>query len=314
MSTDYRKFLKQEQEMVLPYLGGPTIRATDRRLRVTQPGEPGWWKVRVSGRKASLAEPTEAPSLDELPKVRGHWAEGMIFSTGKDAERVDLCLEEPASLAPCIARRWPGGELLFENVDFEDEAEDNARRALEDQQDISHLKGVSPALRAAFGCALGANLARRRGVRVSPLELRAHWAAIAEGGIAQAQLALDGILEARRLAELQVATREATRRRQARIRARPEDVWDQVVSALQGTGAEPLSTRVQRGQHGRSNVEVTFRFMGERFISVVDLETFQVWDSGVCLDGADAMVTLDSLPGVLREAIDTDQLVITRHA
>ena len=53
--------------------------------------------------------------------------------------------------------------------------------------------------------------------------------------------------------------------------------------------------------------------MGQRFISVVQSISLQVIDSGVCLAGEDELVTLDSLPGVIREAIDTDRLVITRH-
>jgi hypothetical protein len=54
--------------------------------------------------------------------------------------------------------------------------------------------------------------------------------------------------------------------------------------------------------------------MDERFISIVDADSLQVVDAGVCLAGADSKVTLESLPSVIREAIDTDVLVITRHA
>jgi hypothetical protein len=46
---------------------------------------------------------------------------------------------------------------------------------------------------------------------------------------------------------------------------------------------------------------------------VVDAITLHVYDSGVCLAGADELVTLDSLPGVIREAIEEDALVITRR-
>jgi hypothetical protein len=38
-----------------------------------------------------------------------------------------------------------------------------------------------------------------------------------------------------------------------------------------------------------------------------------VLDAGICLSGSDRMVTLDSLPSVIKEAIDTDQLNITRR-
>jgi hypothetical protein len=53
--------------------------------------------------------------------------------------------------------------------------------------------------------------------------------------------------------------------------------------------------------------------MDERFISVVDALSLHVYDSGVCLAGEDELVTLESLPSVIREAIETGALVITRH-
>ena len=61
-------------------------------------------------------------------------------------------------------------------------------------------------------------------------------------------------------------------------------------------------------------LEVVFGFMGERFISLVDEDTLQVLDSGICLGHppADKMITLDSLPAVIKEAIETDRLVILR--
>ena len=64
---------------------------------------------------------------------------------------------------------------------------------------------------------------------------------------------------------------------------------------------------------GDGQLEVAFEFMGERFVSVVEALSLQVLDSGVCLAGEDRLVTLDSLPGVIREAIATDRLVITRR-
>jgi len=45
----------------------------------------------------------------------------------------------------------------------------------------------------------------------------------------------------------------------------------------------------------------------------IDAITLQVWDAGVCLAGEDRLVTLESLPGVIREAIETGRLVITRR-
>jgi hypothetical protein len=79
--------------------------------------------------------------------------------------------------------------------------------------------------------------------------------------------------------------------------------------ALDGAHARMLSSR----SLGNGHLEVAFEFMGERFISVIDAITLHVYDSGVCLAGADEMITLDSLPAVIREAIQTDLLVITRR-
>jgi hypothetical protein len=83
-----------------------------------------------------------------------------------------------------------------------------------------------------------------------------------------------------------------------------------VERALASAGARLHDTRRLEG--GR--LEVTFRFMGERFLSIVDMGTLQVVDAGICLAGADREVTLESLPSVIREAIEDGVLVITRHA
>lgn len=82
--------------------------------------------------------------------------------------------------------------------------------------------------------------------------------------------------------------------------------------ALEAAGARMRSARML----GNGNLEVIFTFMDERFISVVNMATLQVVDSGICLGHppSDNLVTLESLPSVIKEAIDTDRLVILRHA
>jgi hypothetical protein len=86
-------------------------------------------------------------------------------------------------------------------------------------------------------------------------------------------------------------------------------VEDRVFRALDAAGASLLGQR----DLGNGSLEVTFTFSGERFISVVDARTLQVYDAGICLSGEDRLVNLDSLPSVIREAIETSRLVITRH-
>ena len=50
---DYRKFISATQTMGLPYLGGPSVHAADRRLRVTERVAVGWWRFEVKGRWAT---------------------------------------------------------------------------------------------------------------------------------------------------------------------------------------------------------------------------------------------------------------------
>lgn len=45
---------------------------------------------------------------------------------------------------------------------------------------------------------------------------------------------------------------------------------------------------------------------------MVAADSLNVLDAGICLDGADGALTLESLPGVIREAVETGALVVTR--
>jgi hypothetical protein len=62
-------------------------------------------------------------------------------------------------------------------------------------------------------------------------------------------------------------------------------------------------------------MEVSWRFLNERFTSIVEGLTLQVLDAGICLGhpAQDRLLTLDSLPAVVREAVNTGRLVILRH-
>jgi hypothetical protein len=325
---DYRKFLSKTESAVLPYLGGPRVDAETRRLRVVTENElePGWWRFEITGREAKPVEPAGAPELSHLPKVRGHFAAGWLFESGKSAGHVELLGDEPAVFSPLIARRWPSGDWIYEGIEFESEAEEEVRRALEDERGLGELKGVAASLRAAFGYAMMSAIARRQETRVSPLEMRADALAIAAGGRAAAAERLTEILETRRLERVRqeahaAAMQQAPAARRVapqpspnlRNRRRPEptvdDAHERAVLALDAAGAALLGSRMVRDY----GLEVTFRFMGERFITVVDPLSFNVIDAGICLSGADRQLSLDSLPAVIREAIDTDVLHITRH-
>jgi hypothetical protein len=329
--VDYRKFLGKVESEVLPYFGGASVDAASRRLRVSTPPAPGWWRFDVQGRTATAREPAEPEGLDGLPLVRGHLWGSRLVREGAVAEPVKLLPEEePPRFSPVRARRWHDGTLVFEGLDFEGEAEGTARLMLEEGRALAEVKAVPASLRAAFGYAVLEGASRALGIRFSPVEVRGQVLSVSEAGRPAAEARLRALATERethvRAVEARLRAVEVQRQRAeeevrlqaelARLRSAPRHLERQaqgavrVERALEAAGARLLDTR----RLGSERLEVTFGFMGERFISIVEASTLQVVDAGICLAGSDREVTLESLPSVIREAIEDDVLVITRHA
>lgn len=325
---NYTKFLGKKEEAVLAYLGGPNAHGKDRRLRVDEPRPSiGWSRFEIKGRSARAIEAAPSPELvlssSGLPRARGHQVRGWIAGSGARGllERVHLMpAEEPAPFVIVRARRWHSGDLVFESLDFDGEVEEAARLRLERLEPLGEMKGIPASLRLAYGVALTIAVAERMAIPLSVREALASAARIAEGGETVARDVITA-LEVRRFEEAERARiraialghrpREPVTAYPVRHRDNPtlDNAHLRAEIALDGAHARMLSSR----NLGNGNLEVAFEFMGERFISVVDAITLHVYDSGVCLAGADELVTLDSLPAVIREAIDTDVLVITRR-
>jgi hypothetical protein len=336
---DYRKYLGKKEELVLPYLGGSRIFAPGRALRLKQDAAElpaGWYAFEVSGREVLGNAPAEPqPSLiEKLPVVRGHLLGKRLVTDGARVEDVYLFgAEEPELFAPAACRRWHSGELLFDRTELETEAEGAVRSAFLEDRTLAGVKGVPATLRAAFAYAVAERLAKELRIPISPAEIRARVADVAERGEVAVNEALTRLEAERRAraavleermrdaavlerlavqrAQSRVAREADERRRQARRRgAAPEEIARlRVEEALDNAGARMLTYR----RLDAAQVEVGWRFEGERFISVINPETLQVIDSGICLAGEDSLVTIDSLPGVVREAITDGVLVITRR-
>jgi hypothetical protein len=340
--SSYKSFLSRVEPLVLPYFGGTRVDTAERRLRVTPPAaspadraalEPGWWRFEVDGRRAIPRDRAAPVELGALPAVRGHWACGWVVASGRELGRIALPPEdEPPPLARVTARRWYSGELVLDSIDFEDDAEVSARRALEEQRSIADLSGVVPSLRAAFSLSLAMAVARELAVPVSLRELAPYHVAIGDGGRLAVRALLDRLVAERAAAEAEVRERlrraaeetaELARRqaevrrdaelrataRQAHVRRRSGDPVERADLALAAAGARMLSARRLRGDL----LEVRFVVDDVRLIATV-AGSLQVVDAGLCLAGADREITLDSLPSVVREAVRTHSLNITRHA
>ena len=323
--ADFRRFLAPVEPVVLPYFGGTRVDAADRRWRVASepapaPGPaPGWWRFRIEGRRAVPVEPAPAGELAGLSVVRGHWTGGWVVVDGRRIERVALVPDdEPPPLGRVAARRWYSGDLVFDALEFEDDAELGARHALEELRPLGELRGVAPSLRVAFGIALGEAVARELGAPASVRELAPRAVAFADRGRDAVREWLAELAAERQRAEADARRRAEAIRREAaastaRARARHGDPVQRADDALDGAGARMVSCRrLERG----ARLDVGYEVDGTRVMSIVDAATLQVIDPGVCLGHGNEYraLTLDAMPSVVREAIETGRLNLTRRA
>jgi len=317
--VDYKAFLKPTEPVVLPYFGGTRVDTADRRLRLSEaPSAHGWWRFQIEGRRAVPLEPASPVDLSSLPAMRGHFVSGWVVASGSAMGRLALPPdEEPAPLAKVTARRWHSGDWLFDTLDFEDDAELAAREALEQRRALGAVKGVVPSLRAAFGYALGLATAEQLKIPMSIRELAPIVVEIAEGGPAVVQQLFDDLVEQRRQEEARIAQRAleielANRAGKARVVPRAHNPREQCDDALSDARARMIGFRtLARG----AQCEVTYTVDGERIITIVEPQTLRVIDPGVCLGhaGEHRTLTLDAMPSVIREAIETGRLNILRR-
>lgn len=307
--VDYRKFLGDTHLEVLPYLGGPVADSLTRRLRVTATDiEPGWWRFEISGRDATPIERVESPDLSGLASVSGHVTDNYLFAAGGVAERFAIGPDdEPARFAAVCGRRWPGGELVFDSLVFESDAEEQARRAFEDGATLDGMPGIPSSLRAAFGFAVLRRQAAVRDTYVVAAETTADLGRVADRGTAFANEVVDRIVHERAVRRALAQVHQPNPRR--RRGTADGDPVERAAEALAGAGAALLAAR----RLDNDTLEVRYRFLGERWESIVDADTLQVYDAGICLDGADRELTLESLPAVIREAHATGLVHVTRY-
>jgi len=323
---DYRRFLGKKETRVLPFFGGRRLDAPDRRLRVAEPPErPGFYAFEIEGRNARALGPAE-PELGDLPKVRGHLQSATLFVTGAPpAEPYFLPDGEPEPLAPCVARRWATGELLFDSFDFDGDAEIAARLALDERRGLANEKGTSASLRAAFAWAVTERVARRLTIPCSAIEAWRSLGAIADEGEPAAERFLLELAERRRDGRIFLrgdggarvldVARIVDGARERADAATLESPHERAEAALEAAGARFLGARAT----DVGWLEVRFQYAQHRFVTLADPRTLRVIDAGICLvdhhDGhrGDEELTLESLPSAIREAIDLGALVITRR-
>ncbi|MGF1465647.1 MAG: hypothetical protein ACFCGT_05905 [Sandaracinaceae bacterium] len=295
--------------VVVPWLGGRDIRQGERRWSLSGqvPEAHGWHAFDVEGRGARWAGPAD-PEPEGLTEAAVGYLVGDLFvSDGEGGEVGDLALlvgrfprvrlvEEGIDhfARVRVAPAWADGPLVFVGEEFPLGPEDEVRGALLDERpSVDHVAGVPPALDLAFRVKrahrewverqrqeaqrLREEAERRRIVEAHLRRIRDHAReAFAEHG--------DG----------------ATRRELAQL-----DFGEAARAALALGGATYLEHRRARlpGEY-----VVRYRIEGERYECVCD-ERLHIIDAGICLEDhrtgekGDTYFTLESLPGVTREAM-----------
>jgi len=312
----WRDLLEQEgSTQVLPWYGCPRVHSAQRTWTISgsQPREHGWYLFNTPGvRNTTL-------SSDIPVDIDVAWGAGQTNLVGylvgdrfiADQARVDpdpaklidqtvpvFCVERGlARFARATVVRDREGRHVYLTQEFPSGQEDEVLKAYQDRlADLAHVQGVTPALDLAFRWITYQRiLADERQKELERLRAEEEKRQAAEQRVQQAMRDAGTAVGRRVLAarDFQTAAREA----------------------LRVSGAELLDVR---DSYRRGEVIVQYRFQQRRLECVVDRATLRIVDSGICLtdhDGTkgDTWFNLESLPGVVGEALRLGKLVVYRH-
>lgn len=310
----WNQLLSLEQVVSLPWTGGRVVHGIDRCWKITGdlPPEHGWHRFSVSGSRRAMwrgVGELDTALEQQRSRVRGYLVEDRlipddvcvktevqeVFAQGRLTWLVEPGLDR---FARATAVRHRDGKLIYLQQEFPLGPENEVLEAFQDRREsIDHIQGVTPALHLAFLW----HTWRRR------------------------------LTDAQRRRLERLAQMEERQRKQALRRMRfQNDVWNRAAKrgqaaldfptaardALAVSGAELLDERAARRRDERI---VQFRYRNRRFECVVHAPTLRIVDAGICLEDhvtgerGDNRFTLESLPAVLEEAIQTHRLVVFRH-
>jgi hypothetical protein len=309
----WRNLLQSSEEFVqLPWIAGRQLRTAERvfRLEGPLPEEQGWFLFRVSGRSVRLVRAAELSEPSLGWQTAGYLVGDRLVP---DDVRVELdpnallgCSERIHLVEPGLARfvrvaagrPHEDGPLVYRGQEMPLGPEESVLQAYLDQKsDVHDVPGVVPALDVAFRFETW----RRAETERLRLEERLRREREEQERLRQ-----------ERLTQLRERVGTGEGRRELAV----ADFAEAARSALAVGGATYLD---HRPSYDRGEMVVQFRFDRRRFECTCDSRTLRIIDAGICLtDDAtgvkgDNLFTLESFPSVIREAIETDKLVVWRH-
>lgn len=303
----WRDFIKEKEDVIVPWTGEQNVYTKGRRWKIQgrRPEEHGWHIFQVGTNKlATWNSSTETPF---------DWEKGQFGFTGymvgnrvipdnssvvPDPEKIIEQTIEVGLVDPGMERfsrgyvvHWEKELYLFGRQEFPMGPESEVVEAfLERKSDISSISGVTPALDLAFrfeSLMRTQNEERRRLLEEQYRKER------------------ERLEKEERLRTLEKSLGSGSGRRQMAL----VNFEEAARAALLVSGAVLLD---QRPSTRRSEYIVQFRHEQRRFECVVD-NSLHIVDAGICLNGHDRMFTLESLPGVISEAIKSHRLHVFRR-
>jgi hypothetical protein len=312
----WRDLLDEGRIRTLPWVGFTTIHDAVRSwsVRMPYPPEHGWYKFEAGGDRWAFRVSDELVDPDPsyftgLNLYRGYVVGDRFIQDGSRVDPDPEKLIEQTIMVYCVE---PGlerfarasvvmdraGHFIYKNQEFPLGPENDVLRAYQDRKpDLSNLQGITPSIDLAFRwVSHQRDLMEKR--RAELARIRAE---------EEAKRA-----EEERVQQLMKDAGSAVGRRALATR----DFETAAKEALKVSGAELLDARPS---HNRNEMVVQYRFRERRLECVVDKQTFRVIDSGICLTDhhtgvkGDTFFTLESLPGVVGEAMNLNKLVVYRH-
>jgi hypothetical protein len=303
---------KGDETQVSPWLGGRSVWSGSRRWHIVGrlPPEHGWARFSIGGREARFLESCD-PDLDLLKyRVTGYLVGDRLVPSevrldpdpkgiAESSERVHLIESGLDSFVRVSAGRISeDGPLVYIQQEMPLGPEYEVQAAfLDGKVSVADIAGVTPALDAAFRMERWQTVEAER----RRLELEERLRREAE----------ERAREARRQELIERLGDGVARREMARY-----DFGAAARAALAVGGAEYLD---HRPAVDHSEMVVRFRLDGRRFECTCHDQTLQIIDAGVCLTShatgirGDTWFTLESLPGVIRQADSEGKLVIFRR-
>lgn len=303
---------------ILPWCGGGQLFEDNRTwyIKGKRPLEHGWYRFKVlGGREVSLESREEAPIPmdfgDKFSKgwfVKGYLVGDRMIPDGSGVDpNPDKLIEQTVPVfcverglekfTRAIALCLPDDSgLIYLRQEFPDGPEQAALEAYQDRKtDLNDIPNVTPALDLAFRWV---SLQRIRS-EIRERELEA--------------LRLKRAAEEAEKARMEALMKDAGTALGRRALA-SRDFRTAAKEALKVGGAELLDVRES---NRRGEMVVQYRFMERRLECVADAKTLQILDAGVCLTDhagikGDTWLTLESIPGVIAQAIRERKLVVFR--